>query len=212
MAAPPDDHVAARALAAVQMLVALHRQDLATLGLAAEPPVSLTQEYTRWAAALSTCPLDSAQARLERDCRTRLEQGEPAPLPPALLHGDWRLGNMQCRGREVRAVIDWEIWSAGDPRTDLAWLMMWASPGNPGAAYPGAFMIAPRQLQSWYEESAGYQLTGMRWVQALVRYKSAATTALLVKNARKRGEAGAHVDRMQASIAGTLGWALSFLS
>lgn len=26
------------------------------------------------------------------------------------------------------AVIDWEIWSVGDPRTDLAWLLMHADP------------------------------------------------------------------------------------
>jgi aminoglycoside phosphotransferase (APT) family kinase protein len=208
---PPDDQVAARALAAVRMLAALHRQDAAALALGAEPATSLAQECAKWARALSTCPLTGTEAALERACRRGLEREEPAPLPPAVLHGDWRLGNMQCLGREVRAVIDWEIWSIGDPRTDLAWMMMWASPDNPGAGPPGAFMIAPGQLLAWYEEAAGHPVQDLGWVQCLARYKSAATTALLAKNAAKRGESGEHVERMRRSIRGTLEWALAFL-
>ncbi len=208
---PPDAQVAARALAAVQMLAALHRQDAAALGLGGEPATSLGQEHARWARALSTCALSDTEAALERACRLRLERGEPRPLPSVVLHGDWRLGNMQCVDRDVRAVIDWEIWSIGDPRTDLAWMMMWASADNPGASAPGAFMIAPRQLLAWYEEAAGHPVEDFGWVQCLARYKSAATTALLAKNAAKRGESGDHVERMRRSIRGTLEWALAFL-
>lgn len=208
---PPDDQVAARALAAVRMLAALHGQDAAQLGLADEPAITLPEEYAKWAKALATCDLSDDEALLERECRARLERGEPEPLPPAVLHGDWRLGNMQCRGQQVRAVIDWEIWSIGDPRTDLAWMMMWASPDNPGASSPAAFMIAPQQLLAWYEEAAGRDVDELGWVAGLIRYKSAATTALLVKNAERRGEAGEHVERMRRSISGALGWALAVL-
>ena len=208
---PPDEQVAARARAAVQMLAALHRQDAGRLGLSAEPAVSLAEEHAKWAVALSTCALSDDEAALERACRRALERRPPAPLRPGILHGDWRLGNMQCLGPEVRAVIDWEIWSIGDPRTDLAWMTMWASPDNPGASNPDAFMIAPRQLLGWYEEAAGHAVEDFGWVQGLARYKSAATTALLAKNAAKRGEPAAQVERMRASIGRTLAWALTFL-
>ena len=209
---PPAEHVAARARAAVQMLAALHRQDTASLGFSDEPAISLAQEYREWARALATCDLSESEAALERECRVRLARNEPAQLPPAVLHGDWRLGNMQCLGLQVRAFIDWEIWSIGDPRADLAWMTMWASPDNPGASSPDAFMIAPGQLLTWYEQAAGHAINELAWVQGMVRYKNAATTALLAKNAGKRGESGRHVDRMRALIRGTLEWALTYLS
>jgi aminoglycoside phosphotransferase (APT) family kinase protein len=208
---PADEQVAGRARAAVQMLAALHRQDAGDLGLADEPATSLPQECAKWARALSTCDLSPAEARLEAECRRRLEQQVPEPAPPAILHGDWRLGNMQCQGDQVRAVIDWEIWSVGDPRTDLAWMMMMASAANPTAVNPAAFMAGPGQLLDWYEEAAGHGAGELAWVHALTCYKSAATNSLLAKNATRRGEQGEHVTRLRAGISGTLDRALTFL-
>ena len=183
---PPDDQVAARALAAVRMLAALHGQDAAQLGLADEPAITLPEEYAKWAKALATCDLSDDEALLERECRARLERGASRSRCRrrcCTVTG----GSATCNavGQQVRAVIDWEIWSIGDPRTDLAWMMMWASPDNPGASSPAAFMIAPQQLLAWYEEAAGRDVDELGWVAGLIRYKSAATTALLVKNAEQ---------------------------
>jgi aminoglycoside phosphotransferase (APT) family kinase protein len=208
---PPDDQVAARARAAVQMLAALHGQEPAALGLAGEPVTSLPQEYARWARAFATCDLGVAEARLEAECRRRLERHLPEPAAPAVLHGDWRLGNMQCRQDQVGAVIDWEIWSVGDPRTDLAWMMMFASPANPTAGHPARFMVGPSRLLAWYEEAPGRAAGDLDWVHGLIRYKSAATNSLLAKNAAKRGEQGERLDWLRAGISGTLDWALTFL-
>lgn len=210
-ARPADEEVEQRAMSAVRMLAALHQQDAARLGLADEPPVSLAQECAKWARALATCPLSDQDARLESECRRRLERSQPAAAAPVVLHGDWRLGNMQCAGPEVRAVIDWEIWSVGDARTDLAWMMMWASPANPGTGIRDAFMPAAPQLLAWYEAAAGHPVPDLAWVQGLIRYKSAAVAALLAKNAGKRGEPGELVERRRSSIRGTLDWALEIL-
>jgi aminoglycoside phosphotransferase (APT) family kinase protein len=208
---PADADVELRAESAVRMLAALHRQDPAALGLADEPTVSLAQECAYWARALATCDLDEHDARLEAECRRRLERRQPAPARPVVLHGDWRLGNMQCAGPEVRAVLDWEIWSVGDARTDLAWMMMWASTGNPGTSMRGVFMPEPARLQAWYEATAGQPATELDWVQGLIRYKSAAVAALLAKNAAKRGEPADYVERRRRSVRGTLEWALAIL-
>lgn len=210
-ARPSDDDVERRAMSAVRMLAALHQQDAAGLGLGDEPAMSLPAEGAKWARALATCGLDGRDARLEAECRRRLEHGQPVPAAPVVLHGDWRLGNMQCTGPEVRAVLDWEIWSIGDARTDLAWMMMWASHGNPGTGDWDAFMPAPRQLLAWYEAAAGRAVPDLDWVQGLIRYKSAAVSALLVKNALKRGEPGAQLERRQRSVGDTLEWALEIL-
>src|SRR5699024_935593 len=37
-------------------------------------------------------------------------------IDPVLVHGDHRLGNILSAGTEPAALIDWEVWSPGDPR------------------------------------------------------------------------------------------------
>jgi aminoglycoside phosphotransferase (APT) family kinase protein len=45
-----------------------------------------------------------------------------APPPRALVHGDFRMGNLIVGPEGVRAVLDWELAHIGDPTEDLAWL------------------------------------------------------------------------------------------
>lgn len=47
----------------------------------------------------------------------------PAPLPPVLLHNDWKFDNLLVdidRPAAIRGVLDWEMATIGDPRFDLA--------------------------------------------------------------------------------------------
>jgi aminoglycoside phosphotransferase (APT) family kinase protein len=46
----------------------------------------------------------------------------PAPAAPALVHGDFRLGNFIVDEDGLAAVIDWELAHLGDPAEDVAWL------------------------------------------------------------------------------------------
>jgi len=41
---------------------------------------------------------------------------------PAIVHGDFRLGNLLVGPDGLRAVLDWELVHAGDPIEDLGWL------------------------------------------------------------------------------------------
>ena len=52
----------------------------------------------------------------------------PTPNEPALLHGDYRLGNLRAVGSRITAVIHWVIWSVGDPRIDVGWFLANAGP------------------------------------------------------------------------------------
>ncbi|WP_068062291.1 phosphotransferase family protein [Nocardia xishanensis] len=52
----------------------------------------------------------------------RLERTRPEPVPPTLVHGDFRNGNLLIDDGGVRAVLDWELAHIGDPREDLGWL------------------------------------------------------------------------------------------
>jgi aminoglycoside phosphotransferase (APT) family kinase protein len=59
----------------------------------------------------------------------------PAPVDPALVHGDFRLGNLLVAQDGLVAVLDWELAHRGDPAEDLGWLC--ARPwrfGGPGEA------------------------------------------------------------------------------
>ncbi|MCC5857209.1 MAG: phosphotransferase family protein [Ectothiorhodospiraceae bacterium] len=42
--------------------------------------------------------------------------------PPALVHGDFRNGNLMIGPDGLRAVLDWELVHLGDPMEDLGWL------------------------------------------------------------------------------------------
>jgi aminoglycoside phosphotransferase (APT) family kinase protein len=196
---PPAAQVRGRATAAARMLAALHAVGATELGLD-EEAVAPGAEVERWRKALATCELEPAANGAEIECRHRLTAAIPEPVRPAVLHGDWRLGNMQCVGADIRAVIDWEIWSVGDPRLDLAWLRLMSDPAHPTAVAPDAPTLEPGELLAAYEAASGAPVAELGWFDALVRYKQAAVSALLVKNAERRGQVTERVERMRRGI------------
>ncbi len=53
----------------------------------------------------------------------RLRRVAPPVTPPALVHGDFRNGNLMIHPeRGLAAVLDWELAHIGDPAADLGWL------------------------------------------------------------------------------------------
>ena len=54
---------------------------------------------------------------------------EPSPVPTALVHGDYRIGNMLVKDARVSAILDWELATLGDPLVDFAYhSMIWRLP------------------------------------------------------------------------------------
>lgn len=53
-----------------------------------------------------------------------LEDNLPGPTEPALIHGDYRLGNVLVSGNDLTGVLDWELAHLGDPHEDLAYACM----------------------------------------------------------------------------------------
>lgn len=49
------------------------------------------------------------------------ERNAPDPVPPTVVHGDFRIGNVLVGLDGLNAVIDWEFCHVGDPREDLGW-------------------------------------------------------------------------------------------
>ena len=50
-----------------------------------------------------------------------LADHRPPTVPPALVHGDFRHGNLLVTPDGLTAVLDWELAHVGDPREDLGW-------------------------------------------------------------------------------------------
>lgn len=79
-----------------------------------------------------------------------LRSSLPAEVAHTLVHGDYRLDNLIVCASDggVRAVVDWEIGTIGDPLADLAsFLISWDQPGDvrpalgaPGATAAGRFL------------------------------------------------------------------------
>ena len=184
---PAAGQVRARYFDAVRVLAQLHGIAPAEVGLGDEPAVGLADEVDRWTRAFTTLPGDMA-GDYERAAKA-LRASMPAPLAPAVNHGDFRLGNTLCASDRINAVIDWEIWSVGDPRIDLAWLTFFTDDAGHPAVAPGTVAGTPagREVVRAYEEALGRPVPELGWFDALTRYKEAGVTGLRLKRALKLG-------------------------
>ena len=107
----------------------------------------------------------------------------PEPAPLAVVHGDYRLGNMILdadRSTRIRAVLDWEMGAVGDPRADVGYLLAtYSEPGgeknplgtSPVTATPG--FPTRRELVQRYVERSGRDVEPLAWFQALALWKAA---------------------------------------
>ena len=192
-APPPPETVDRRARAAAGMLARLQSVEPAAVGLGDEPVTTLAEEVARWERLFDTCPDELRHD--ERDLYRLLAERAPDPLAPRILHGDYRLGNMQFAGDELTAIIDWEIWSIGDPRCDLAWLLTYTDPvqrfveemDEPNLQAQSG-MPSREALVAEYQAIRPGELEGLDWFLALCYFKIASTTAVLAKQNRRRDE------------------------
>ncbi len=86
----------------------------------------------------------------------------PAPAPPVLVHGDFRMGNLMVDGHGLAAVLDWELAHLGDAHEDLAYgcMTVWRF----GHIDKPAFGVA--DLESYfaaYEFESGTQVDRARF-------------------------------------------------
>jgi aminoglycoside phosphotransferase (APT) family kinase protein len=94
-----------------------------------------------------------------------LTTNRPAPSPPRLVHGDFRMGNLIVHDSELKAVLDWELVHIGEAYEDLAWFCTRAwrfgAPASRGAGGLGGI----ESFLSAYEQAAGTTVdrVGIRW-------------------------------------------------
>jgi aminoglycoside phosphotransferase (APT) family kinase protein len=109
-----------------------------------------------------------------------LSRHVPPQQRTGIAHGDYRLGNCMVGPDGVRAVLDWELCTLGDPLADFGWLMAdWVEPGEPSDHLRGAPVSAlpgfpPRSVMiARYEERTGADLSRLDFYVALALWKLA---------------------------------------
>jgi aminoglycoside phosphotransferase (APT) family kinase protein len=166
-------------LGLVDTLVALHAVDPGAVGLGdfGRPAGFLDRQLRRWAKQL-----DASRSR-DLPGIDELHSGLGASLPrspaPTVVHGDYRLDNVLLGPDDrIRAVLDWEMSTLGDPLTDLGLLVMYSarlglvsSPVSTTAGAPGH--PAPAEIVERYASRSGRDVSAISWYTAFAWFKLA---------------------------------------
>jgi aminoglycoside phosphotransferase (APT) family kinase protein len=184
----------ARMRRAAEILPALHDVPLDKIPVDG-PALSPRDELQRWSRTMAAVPAELVPGAA--DLEAGLGSSVPPAVAPTLLHGDYRLGNIIATGLEPAAVIDWEIWSVGDPRVELGWFLVFAD----GTNFPGVGRDVPGlPTEDELVELYGRPVDDLTWFNSLGRFKMA---AIMGHNLRRHRE-GRHVDPDQERLPDTI--------
>ncbi|MFF1422185.1 phosphotransferase family protein [Streptomyces sp. NPDC058280] len=169
----------AAVLALVDTLVELHAVDAGAVGLGdfGRPAGFLDRQLRRWGKQLDA----SRNRELAGIDELHEALGRSLPVSPAptVIHGDYRLDNVLIgEDDQIKAVLDWEMSTLGDPLTDLGLLVMYSArlelTGSPisttagAAGHPG-----PGELIERYAAGSGRDTTAISWYTAFAWFKLA---------------------------------------
>ncbi|MEV8535065.1 phosphotransferase family protein [Streptomyces sp. NPDC051211] len=167
----------------VDTLVELHAVDPAAVGLAdfGRPEGFLDRQLRRWGKQLDASR-NRELAGID-ELHGALGRALPDSPAPAVVHGDFRLDNVLIGGSPsgtdtIRAVLDWEMSTLGDPLTDLGLLVMYSSdlglpesPVSTTSSAPGH--PAPAELIERYAARSGRDTGAIAWYTAFAWFKLA---------------------------------------
>ena len=199
--APSGDDTAlvtARFRVATETLARLHEVPVGPLS-DGEAIVAPADELGKWERTLGA--IDDGFSRAGREAFDALAGHVPRACGPVLVHGDYRLGNILFDGPNAVAVIDWEIWSVGDPRVDLGWYLTFCDPSNfPSIGYLQRRLPSPVDVVGAYEAHAGRAVEELRWFLALGAFKM----GVVMAHNLARHRSGRHVDPFQERLPPTI--------
>lgn len=192
----------------VDVLADLHAVDPDEVGLGdfGRPEGFMQRQVRRWTRQWE------ASRDIDRPILDALAAELAASVPPpsgtTVVHGDYRLDNCILgpdRPGTIRAVLDWEMSTLGDPLADLGLLLVyWRQDDDAGdrpllvatvTAEPG--FPDRRALAAHYAERSGRDLDALPWYVAFGFFKLAVVVAGIVARVR----AGAMSGKGDAGIA-----------
>jgi len=162
------------------VLAALHAVDLDDVGLAdlGRHDAYIERQLKRWYGQWEKSK--TREVPLVDALYKRLADNIPEQGPATIVHGDYRLDNtiLGDDGR-VKAVLDWELCTLGDPLADIGLLnVYWSDPGDTYAA----LLAAPTTVEGFrrraevsarYAERSGRDLSQLPYYVAFAYWKLA---------------------------------------
>lgn len=189
---------AASGEAMIDVLARLHAVDVDAVGLGtlARRDGYLERQLRRWSRQLEHGR--TRELPVLDEVHRRLAAQVPEQGPAALVHGDYRLDNviLDPDTGAVRAVLDWELTTLGDPLADLGLLLVyWAEPDEEDLALPDPPTLAPGfcsrdELVSRYAERSGRDVSGIAYHVAFGYWK----LACILEGVHGRYRSGAYGD------------------
>jgi aminoglycoside phosphotransferase (APT) family kinase protein len=185
----------------VTALAEVHAVDAAAAGLETigRPDGYLGRQLRRFAGLWEVNR--TRELPLVSEVAARLEAGLPESGPAAIVHGDYRAGNLLAAEQppaRVTAILDWELATIGDPLADLGYLVSTYADGSPTPA--GLVELSPvtraegfptrAELAAAYAERTGRDVAALAWYEGLAHWKA----AIFCENMYKRFRAGERSD------------------
>lgn len=177
---PANTNAIVRAM--IDTLAALHDVTPDDVGLKdfGRPEGFLTRQVKRWSQQLAgshnrdLAGADEIMAKLHEGAPT----ADAANPSGTIVHGDYRLDNLLVKDIEIRAVIDWEMSTLGDPLTDLALLVVYDGlPDLGGSVVTDASRAkgypSTRESLQQYAEVSGRDLSELGFHLGLAHFKLA---------------------------------------
>lgn len=183
--------------ALIRALADLHAVDPAAVGLAdfGKPAGYLERQVRRWGSQWQHVRLDD-DARDADVLRLHTALGErvPAQSRASIVHGDYRIDNTILDATDattVRAVLDWEMSTLGDPLSDTALMCVYRNPmfnyvlGD--AAWTSELLPTGDEMAQRYAAASGQDLAHWDFYMALAYFKLAIIAAGIAFRARMGG-------------------------
>ena len=169
----------------VDTLVRLHAVDFEVAGLGdlGKPEGFLERQTEAWISRYDKAKTEDIEK--VGPLTEWLARDVPESPPPTVIHNDYKLNNLVLDPEdltEVRAVLDWEMATLGDPLFDFAVsLSYWIEPDDPDElkAVMPTVTVTPgfmtrKELIDRYAEQSGRDLAEMHWYVVFGYFKLAA--------------------------------------
>ncbi len=174
--------------ALIAVLADLHAVDPAAVGLAdfGKPEGYLQRQVRRWGSQWEHVRLpDDARDDDVRRLHSALAEAVPAQAGASIVHGDYRIDNTILDAedpRQVRAVLDWEMSTLGDPLSDAALMCVYRDPNfdlilDTPAAWTSPLVPSAEELAHRYSLAARRPLAHWEFYMALAYFKLAIIAA-----------------------------------
>ncbi|MEU4650004.1 phosphotransferase family protein [Nocardia fluminea] len=203
LAALTDEQVDASVGALVRVLADLHAVDPVAVGLESfgRPTGFVTRQVKLWASQW-----ERVKTRELPDVAT-LHAALAAAIPPetsaSIVHGDFRIDNTILDSADpetVRAVVDWELSTLGDPLTDVALMCVYRSPIfdmilGTSAAWTSPRLPSADALAQAYATASGRELDNWGFYLALANFKLGIIGEGITHRAHQGSDTGSAADR-----------------